>query len=134
MAVQRAREADEYNPALVCAGARLDSHGVVQAYANNGAFAATLLHALGSATMSTWLPFEPGALLARLAFWVDQRTDQPGNQMLINIVPTTMRTTLKKSSSCHYDGDGDSGTDDDSMAFRNELVALLYEHVSLTSQ
>ena len=54
--------------------------------------------------------------------------------MLINIVPTTMRTTLKKFSNCHYDGDGDSGTDDDSMAFRNELVALLYEHVSLTSQ
>jgi len=69
-----------------------------------------------------------------ILFWVDQRTDQPGNQMLINIVPTTMRTTLKKFSNCHYDGDGDSGTDDDSMAFRNELVALLYEHVSLTSQ
>ena len=118
----------------MCAGARLDSHGVVQAYANNGAFAATLLHALGSATMSAWLPFVPGALLARLAFWVDQRTDQPGNQMLMNRVPTTMRTTLKKFSNCHYDGDGDSGTDDDSMAFRNELVALLYEHVSLTSQ
>ena len=41
---------------------------------------------------------------------------------------------MKEFTNSHYDGSGDGGTDDDSTEFRSELVALLHEHASLTSQ
>ena len=84
--------------------------------------------------MSAALPFVRGLLLVLSVCWVDQQTYQRDHQLLINRNPTTVATTLKRIANSHDDGDGDGGTDDDNIAFRNELVALLHVHASLTSQ